>query len=143
MVGALLLLWMNQSMLNKIPSAVFTLVGLLRLSGIVLARSNFTTLEAISASNESALASAGVTGAAIAASAVIVVFRYGFGEGSSTNTTQPAACIPDKQKAAIASCATDLTLRSPIQPDLNNQSSRPKPWPMLLGLFVGVGMAIA
>jgi len=37
MVGALLLLWMNQSMLNKIPPAVFTLVGLLRLSGIILA----------------------------------------------------------------------------------------------------------
>jgi len=111
MVGALLLLWMNQSMLNKIPSAVFTLVGLLRLSGIVLARSNLSTLEAISAPNKSALASTGVTGAAIAGSAVIVGFRYGFGEGSST-TTQPAACIPDKQKAAIASCATDLPLQS-------------------------------
>jgi len=37
MVGALLLLWMNQSMLNKIPSTVFTLVSLLRLSGIILA----------------------------------------------------------------------------------------------------------
>ena len=73
---------------------------------------------AISAPNKSALASAGVTGAAIAGSAVIVVFRYGFGEGSSTTTAQPAACIPDKQKAAIASCATDLTLRSPIYPDL-------------------------
>ena len=45
MVAALLLLWMNQSMLNKIPSAVFTLVGLLRLSGIVLARSNLSTLD--------------------------------------------------------------------------------------------------
>jgi hypothetical protein len=51
-----------------------------------------------------------VTGATISASAVIVVFRYGFGfgEGSST-AAQPAACILDKQKAAIASYATDLT----------------------------------
>jgi len=83
-------------------------LGLLRLtSGAVDLSVNFTRLEgrAISVPNKPALASAGVTGAAIAASAVIVVVRYGFelGEGSSTTTTRPAACIPDKQKAAIAS----------------------------------------
>ena len=98
-----------------------------------------TGVIAISAPNTSALASAGVTGAAIAASAVIVVFRYGFWEGSSTTTTQPAACIPDKQKAGIASCATDLTLRSPINPALNYsrvQSPSLCCWGFLLGLGI-------
>ena len=128
-------------MLRTNPPPIVVL-GLLRLtSGAVDLSVNFTRLEgrAISVPNKPALASAGVTGAAIAASAVIVVVRYGFelGEGSSTTTTtRPAACIPDKQKAAIASCATDLPLRSPIQPDLNYsrvQSPGLCCWGFLLG----------